>query len=265
MIHGGSRAVRRRREARCNSYWINTNTTFLYNIFHIFIDVILLLLIDLILDLREQREREAKRELNLGGQSAAKHRARGALSDRALADVALPSTQGPASQHNDELDYTTILDAERAIVGSNGTRAEEQGLVDECGGGVARKAGSGAAASSTSPSAVDLKDDGASTPCNGVSACSAIKEEAACKTTGPTIERVPKLNIRWMPDETTIETPHSRPAYQRQFGIDETAKAPSPAKRLRLVQRKSAASTTRTLTGSSATQSNRARRPAQSD
>ena len=44
-----------------------------YKIFSIYsFDITLLLLIDLILDVREQREREAKRELKLAGQSAAK-------------------------------------------------------------------------------------------------------------------------------------------------------------------------------------------------
>ena len=67
--------------------------------------------------MREQREREAKRELKLAGQSA-KQRASGELSDRALADLALPATRGPASQHTDYLDDATLLHAERALLGA---------------------------------------------------------------------------------------------------------------------------------------------------
>ena len=244
----------------------STQSSVSHKIFSIYcFDLTVLFLIDLIPDVREQREREAKRELKLTGQSFAKQRASGELSDRALADLALPATQGAASQHSDELDDAALNDAERALVGTNGARAEERGLVVECGGGVASEPASGAAASFTSPSAVDLTYDGASTTCNGASACSATKEQAECNTAGPSMERVPKVNIRSVPAERTIANPHSRPAYQRQFAIDEKAKAPSAAKRLPPLTGKPAAATTITSTGTSATQSKRARSRAQCD
>ena len=85
--------------------------------------------------MREQRERDAKRELKLAGQSAAKQRTSGELSDRALADVAMPATQGPASKHPDELDDAALLDGERALIDTNSARADERGLVVECGRG----------------------------------------------------------------------------------------------------------------------------------
>ena len=79
--------------------------------------------------MREQREREAKRELKLAGQSAAKQRGSGELSDRARVDVALPATQAAASQHTDEIDDAALLDGERALIGTNSARADERGLV----------------------------------------------------------------------------------------------------------------------------------------
>ena len=74
--------------------------------------------------MREQREREAKRELMLAGEATSKQRGNADLSDRALADVAQHVTQGPASQHTDDLDDVALLDAERALVGTNGTEPD---------------------------------------------------------------------------------------------------------------------------------------------
>ena len=54
------------------------------------LDFILEIVIDLIRDVREQRERVAKRDLKHAGQSAAKQRICAELSHRALADVAWP-------------------------------------------------------------------------------------------------------------------------------------------------------------------------------
>ena len=68
--------------------------------------------------MREQREPEAERELKVAGQSSAKQRAGGELSDRALADVAQPATQGPATQHTDGLDDAALLEGERALIGT---------------------------------------------------------------------------------------------------------------------------------------------------
>ena len=117
----------------------------------------------------------------------------------AFADLALPANNVADSQHSDELKDAAILDAERAVVGTTGTRADEQGLMDDCGGSVAIMPAYGAAASPTIPSAVDLTGDGASTTCNGISITHATKEQAQCNTTGPTIERIPKVNIRCVP------------------------------------------------------------------
>ena len=54
---------------------------------------------------------------------------------------------GAARQHSDELKDAALLHAERGLVDNNGTGADERGLVDECGGGVAAEAASGIAAS----------------------------------------------------------------------------------------------------------------------
>ena len=215
--------------------------------------------------MREQREREAKRELKLAGQSAAKQRGSAELSDRALADVALPATQGPASKHPDELDDAALLDGERDLIGSNSPRADERGLVVECGRGAPSEPADIPAASPTSASTVDLTEDSATPSCNGASDSRATKEQAPCNTTGPTIERIPKVNIRWVPAETTIATPHSRPTYQRQLAIDETSETPRPAKRFPPLKRKPAPAATSSSAGTSAAQSKRARSRAKCD
>ena len=81
--------------------------------------------------MREQREREGKRELNLAGKSTAKERANEELSDGALADVALPTIRGSASQNNGQLGDAALLDAQSALDGNNGTRPDGRGLVGE--------------------------------------------------------------------------------------------------------------------------------------
>ena len=212
--------------------------------------------------MREQREREAKRELKLAGQSAAKERGSSELSDRALADVALPATQGPASQHTDELDDAALLDGERALLGTNSARAAERGLVVECGRGAPSEPADIPAASPTSASTVDLTEDSATASCNGASDSRATKEQAPCNTTGSSIERVSKVNIRWVPAETTIATPNSMPIYQRQLAIDETSETPRTAKRFPPLKRKST-SATNNSTDTSATCSKRPRCRAQ--
>ena len=137
--------------------------------------------------MREQREWEAKRELKLAGQSASKQPTSAKLSDRALADVALLATQGPASQHTDELDDGALLDGERALIGTNGAREDERGMVVECGIGAASEVAEIPAASSTSANTVDLTEDSAPACCNGASSSCATKEQAPCNTTGATI------------------------------------------------------------------------------
>ena len=97
-----------------------------YKIFSIYsFGIILVFLVDLILDVGEQREREAKRELKLAGQTAAKERASAELSARAIDGVALPATQGQARQHPDELDDAALLVCQRALIGTIGARADE--------------------------------------------------------------------------------------------------------------------------------------------
>ena len=120
--------------------------------------------------MREQREREAKPELKLAGDSAAKQRTSAELSDRALADVALPATQGPASQHPDELDDAALLDGERALIDTNSARADERGLLVKCGRGAPSEHADIPAAGPTSASTVDLTEDSATASCNGASA-----------------------------------------------------------------------------------------------
>ena len=112
------------------------------------------------LDVREQRE--DKRDLKLAVQSAAKQRGSAELSARSLTDVALATSQGPASQDTEDLDDLGVIDAERALVGSNGTNPDGRGLVDECGRGVSSERASTAAPTATSASTVDLTDYNAS-------------------------------------------------------------------------------------------------------
>ena len=115
---------------QCTTLIRSTQISLPYKIFSIYsFDITLVFLIDLILDVRDQREREAKRKLKLAGKSAGKQRGSDELSDRALADVALPATQGPASQDTDELNDASPLDAERALVGTTGTQPDGRGLV----------------------------------------------------------------------------------------------------------------------------------------
>ena len=167
------------------------------------------MLIDLITDFLEKREREAKRELKLAGQSAANQRGSAELSVRALAGVALPATQARASRDTDELNEAALLDTERTRVGSNGTQLDGRGLVDEGGRSVASEAASTAASTPTSASTVDLTYKSGSACCTGASASRARKEQASCNTTGPSSECDAKVIIRWLPAETS---PAARPS-----------------------------------------------------
>ena len=136
----------------------------------------------------------------------------------------------PATQQTDELDDSALHDADRALVGSNGNRADGRGLVGECGRGAASEPASIAAPTRTTASPVDLTDDSANCCCNGAIARRATSERDPCKTTWPRPEPVRKLNIRLLPALTPTVTSHWGPTYQRQLGIDDTSETPRPAK-----------------------------------
>ena len=91
------------------------------------------------------------------------------------------------------------------------------------------------------------------------------RSKPPCNTTGPTIVRVPNVNIRWVPAETTIATSNSRPIYQRQLAIDETSEIPRQAKRFPPLKRKPAPAATSSSAGTSDAQSKRARSRAKCD
>ena len=61
------------------------------------------------------------------------------------------------------------------------------------------------------------------------------------KTPGPTTVRIPKVNIRWWQPEAPPAAVPSRPTYERQLGIDESAEEARPAKRLPHLKGKPAA------------------------
>ena len=149
----------------------------------------------------EKRKREANCELTVAGASLAKQRQIDELSDLALAEVARPASQRPASQNTNEHDGAALLDAERALGGSKGTRTDGRGLMFEFGPGVGSEAATTAAPTPTSASTVDLTDDSASACCNGASASAATKEEAPANATGPTTVRFWNVISRFLSAE----------------------------------------------------------------
>ena len=213
--------------------------------------------------MREQRDRDAKRQLSR--ESTAKHPAGGALPaakrelsreptakdpaggdlpEAVLANVALPATRGSSSEHSNDLDDSALVDAERALVGTNGGSADGRGVVGQCGGSAASPAivnGSKAAATPSTASTIHLTDEGGASS-NGEAASEGMSEgEGRSNTTGPTTVRIPKVNIRWLPAEASPATGSSRPNYKRQLVIDETAEKARPAMRLPPLKRKHAA------------------------
>ena len=132
------------------------------------------------------------------------------LSDRARADVAMRATHGTAGQQIDDLDDAAHLDAERAVDSSKGTGLDGAGLLVVCGRCVAREPDYTAGPIRTSARTVGIREDSGTACCNGASASRAINEQARCTSTGPTSDRVPKVNIRWSPAETTPAATDSR-------------------------------------------------------
>ena len=99
--------------------------------------------------------------------------------------------------------------------------------------------------------------DNATACCKGACQCSPTTDQAPSNRTGTSTQRVTKFKIRWGPVETTRETPHSKPAYQGRFAMDERSKAPIAATRLPPLKPKPAAAATSHSTSTSATHSER--------